>query len=61
MGLKASRMPLGSDGASLDCLTCHGGSLLGEPFPGLGNTMLDLQAIFAQIDAMPMRQNEMEQ
>jgi len=49
MGLKASRMPLGSDGASLDCLTCHGGSLLGESFPGLGNTMLDLQAIFEEL------------
>lgn len=49
MGLKSSRMPLGAEGASLDCLTCHGGSLLGNPFPGLGNTMLDLQAIFEEL------------
>jgi len=49
MGLKSSRMPLGTEGASLDCLTCHGGSLLGKPFPGLGNTSLDLQAIFEEL------------
>jgi hypothetical protein len=51
MGLKTSKMPLGTDGASLDCLTCHGGSLLGKPFPGLGNTMLDLQAIFEELSS----------
>lgn len=49
MGLKSSRMPLGTEGVSLDCLTCHGGSLLGKPFPGLGNISLDLQAVFEEL------------
>lgn len=55
MGLKTSRMPLGAQGASLDCLTCHGGSLLGKPMPGLGNTALDLQAIFEELSSRGTR------
>jgi mono/diheme cytochrome c family protein len=33
-------------GLSVDCLVCHGGSILGQSYVGLGNTALDLQALF---------------
>lgn len=49
MGLRSSPMPIGGAGACLDCLTCHGGSLMGRPVIGLGNTSLDLQAIFEEL------------
>jgi mono/diheme cytochrome c family protein len=46
------RYPLGlrkgPDGKGLvvDCMLCHGGSVLGKSYVGLGNTTLDLQAFF---------------
>lgn len=49
LGLRSSPMPLGGAGVCLDCLTCHGGSLLGQSIIGLGNTALDLQAIFEEL------------
>lgn len=49
MGLRPSPMPLGSAGVCLDCLTCHGGSLMGRSVIGLGNTALDLQTIFEEL------------
>lgn len=49
MGLRASPMPLGTPGVCLDCMTCHGGSLMGQSIVGLGNTALDLQAIFEEL------------
>ena len=49
MGLRASKMPLGGPGVCLDCMTCHGGSLMGKSVIGLGNTALDLQAIFEEL------------
>jgi mono/diheme cytochrome c family protein len=38
----------GADGKGLtfDCLLCHGGSVAGKSYVGLGNASLDLQALF---------------
>jgi len=33
-------------GMSVDCLVCHVGSILGQSYVGLGNSSLDLQALF---------------
>ena len=51
MGL---RRGLGSDGAKttgiqLDCLMCHGGSIGGKSYVGLGNTQLDLRAVLNEL------------
>ncbi len=49
MGLRPSPMPFGTPGVCLDCMTCHGGSLMGQSIVGLGNTALDLQALFEEL------------
>jgi mono/diheme cytochrome c family protein len=43
MGIRKS-----SDGTGLsfDCMVCHGGSILGKSYVGLGNASLDLQALY---------------
>lgn len=45
MGLREGWKVL-KKGLSVDCLVCHGGSILGQSYVGLGNTSLDLQALF---------------
>jgi mono/diheme cytochrome c family protein len=49
-------------GVSIDCLACHGGSILGQSYIGLGNASLDVQALFEDLNAgsglpsqLPMR------
>ena len=50
MGL---RRGVGRDGSksgiAIDCLTCHGGSIGGTSYVGLGNTRLDLRRFFAEM------------
>jgi hypothetical protein len=48
MGLRATRnffMP----GLTTDCLLCHGGSIAGRSYVGLGNASLDLQALYEEL------------
>jgi hypothetical protein len=49
MGLRKSRGLLGS-GISLDCMVCHGGSIMGQSYIGLGNSALDFQALFEDMN-----------
>ena len=50
MGLKRGVNPDGSKaGIAIDCLTCHGGSLGGKSYAGLGNTQLDLKLFFSEM------------
>lgn len=55
MGLrKAPR--LFQSGIGADCMLCHGGSLLGQSYIGLGNSTLDIQALFEdfnKVDGLP--------
>ena len=51
MGLRTGTFGLGIRGISLDCMVCHGGSILGKPLLGLGNASLDLQALFEELPA----------
>ena len=48
MGLRKARKLLGS-GIGADCMLCHGGSLLGKSYVGLGNSTLDIQALFEEL------------
>lgn len=51
------RLPMGlRDGAGLfgkglttDCLVCHGGSILGRSYVGLGNSAVDVQSLFEDL------------
>jgi mono/diheme cytochrome c family protein len=51
MGLRKNTGLLGK-GISIDCLTCHGGSMMGKSYIGLGNASLDVQALFEELNAV---------
>src|SRR4051812_25443640 len=44
MGLRPARQLLGT-GVGADCMLCHGGSILGTSYVGLGNSSLDIHAL----------------
>lgn len=37
-------------GFSVDCLVCHGGSIFGKSYVGLGNSTLDIHALFEDLN-----------
>ena len=50
MGLRWSKRPDGTKtGIQIDCMACHGGSIGGKSYVGLGNTQLDLRACSSTI------------
>ncbi len=50
LGLKRGVNPDGSKtGIAIDCLTCHGSSLGGTSYVGMGNTQLDLKLFFNEM------------
>jgi mono/diheme cytochrome c family protein len=48
MGLRLAKGLFGK-GVAPDCLLCHGGSVCGQSYVGLGNTSLDIQALFEEL------------
>jgi processive rubber oxygenase RoxA-like protein len=52
MGLREGDFPFGlSKGIAVDCLMCHGGSIAGHSYVGLGNASLEIQAFFEETAA----------
>ncbi len=51
MGLRRGLSPDGtkSAGFQIDCMLCHGGSIGGKSYVGLGNTQLDLKAVLHEL------------
>ena len=50
MGLKKGVLADGGkSGIQVDCLLCHGGSIGGKSYPGLGNTQLDATRLFNEL------------
>jgi hypothetical protein len=50
MGLRRGHGPAGSKvGMQIDCMVCHGGSIGGKSYVGLGNTQLDLKALLFEL------------
>lgn len=49
MGIRVGTTVFGGKGLASDCLLCHGGSLLGKSYLGLGNQTLDIQALFEEM------------
>jgi len=39
-------------GLGIDCMTCHGGSIFGKSYVGLGNTSLDIHSLFEELSAV---------
>ncbi len=50
MGLRKASLLFGT-GVGIDCMTCHGGRILGESRVGLGNSSLDIQGLFTEMAA----------
>jgi hypothetical protein len=50
MGLRTALYPL-VKGFGLDCMMCHGGSIMGTSYVGLGNASLDIHSIFEDLYA----------
>jgi mono/diheme cytochrome c family protein len=48
MGLRYGKGLLGK-GLASDCMMCHGGSILGKSYIGLGNASLDVEAVFGEL------------
>lgn len=46
MGLREGATIFGAKGVAVDCLLCHGSSILGKSYVGLGNSSLDIQAVW---------------
>ena len=50
MGLRKGNGPDGSKrGLAIDCMVCHGGSIGGTSYVGLGNTQLDMKRLFHEL------------
>jgi Cytochrome c len=50
MGLRRGNGPDGTKvGLAIDCMICHGGSIGGISYVGLGNTQLDLKLLFQEM------------
>jgi mono/diheme cytochrome c family protein len=49
MGLRESVSILLGKGLSADCMLCHGGSIAGKSYVGLGNAVLDFQALYEDL------------
>ena len=52
---KAVSRKTGQPGLMIDCMICHGGSLNGRGYVGLGNTQLDLTGFFTEFHAIEGR------
>lgn len=50
MGLRKADQIVGT-GVGIDCMTCHGGSIFGKSYVGLGNSSLDIHALFEEMAA----------
>src|SRR6266404_6186430 len=46
-------------GLSIDCLICHGGSIMGQSYVGLGNSTLDIHALFQEMNLASGRGGKM--
>lgn len=49
MGLREAPTLLGGKALSVDCMVCHGGSIFGKSYVGLGNSSLDYQSVTEDI------------
>ncbi|HEY1186429.1 MAG TPA: cytochrome c, partial [Gemmata sp.] len=48
MGLRKASLLLNT-GIGIDCMLCHGGSIFGKSYVGLGNSALDIQTLFEDL------------
>src|SRR5262249_33258185 len=57
MGLRPGPLLLGfGKGIGMECMFCHGGSIAGKSYVGLGNSTLDYQAFYEEMSAADGRE-----
>src|SRR5262249_9169033 len=49
MGFREASTLLGGKALSVDCMVCHGGSIFGTSYVGLGNCTIDYQSLSEEI------------
>jgi hypothetical protein len=59
MGLRDAKGLLGNKTITTDCMICHGGSIFGKSYVGLGNTALDIEALFEEMFNLQGRKSKM--
>lgn len=58
MGLRAGSIFF-MKGVSIDCMVCHGGSVMGKSYVGLGNSSLDIQSLFEDLSTADGRSGKL--
>jgi hypothetical protein len=61
MGMRPAEVPFGLGtlkGLSADCMACHGGSIAGRSYVGLGNASLDYQTFYEEMSAADGRKRK---
>lgn len=59
MGLRSTSVLGVGKGVTSDCMMCHGGSLFGKSYVGLGNTSLEIEGLFTELAGMRSDKNEL--
>ena len=59
MGLRSTTMLGITKGVTADCMMCHGGSIFGKSYVGLGNASLEMEGLFTELAGLRSDRNEL--
>jgi cytochrome c1 len=59
MGLRSSSVMGLAKGVTADCMMCHGGSLFGKSYIGLGNSALEIEGLFTELAGLRSEKNDL--
>jgi mono/diheme cytochrome c family protein len=59
MGLRSTPWLGIAKGVTADCMMCHGGSILGKSYIGLGNASLEIEGLFTELAGLRSDKNEL--
>lgn len=57
MGLRSTSLLGFSKGITVDCMLCHGGSIFGKSYIGLGNSSLEIEGLFTELAGLRSDKN----
>lgn len=59
MGLRSTSMLGLTRGITADCMLCHGGSIMGKSYIGLGNSSLEIEGLFTELAGLRSDKNDL--
>lgn len=59
MGLRSTTMLGLTRGITADCMLCHGGSIMGKSYIGLGNSSLEIEGLFTELAGLRSEKNDL--